>query len=128
VEIQPTPAVTLDGYCDDLGLGPIDFIRMDIEGGEQKALDGARRLIDRDRPHVQIEIHPAMLEGRFGGTAEGVLEFFLSRGYRMFALNADRLEERSTVDMDLPWKDYFFVHPCRAPELPDGVFKARMAS
>jgi hypothetical protein len=46
----------------------------------------------------------------------------------MFALNADRLEERSTIDNDLPWKDYFFVHPSRALELPDGVFKARMAA
>jgi hypothetical protein len=29
---------------------------------------------------------------------------------------------------NLPWKDYFFVHPSRAPKLPDGVFKARMAA
>lgn len=35
VEIQPTPVVTLDGYCESHGLKRIDFIRMDIEGGEQ---------------------------------------------------------------------------------------------
>jgi hypothetical protein len=32
------------------------------------------------------------------------------------------------VATDVPWKDYFFVHPSRAPRLPDGVFKARMAA
>ena len=128
VEIQPTPVVTLDGYCESHGLKRIDFIRMDIEGGEQRALKGAERLIDRDRPHVQIEIHPVMLETRFESSAEAVLDVFLSRGYRMFALNGDRLEERTTVDTDLPWKDYFFFHPSRASELPDGVFKARMAA
>jgi hypothetical protein len=53
---------------------------------------------------------------------------FKSRGYRMFALNGDRLEERTTVVADLPWKDYFFIHPTRAARLPDGVFKARMAA
>ena len=38
-----------------------------------------------------------------------------------------RLEERTTLVADLPWKDYFFIHPTRAAALPDGVFKARMA-
>jgi len=128
VELQPTPVVTLDGYCAANSVGRVDFIRMDIEGAEQKALTGALGIIDRDRPHVLLEIHPAMLEARFGGSAEAVVEMFRSRGYRMFALNGDRLEERTTVVPNLPWKDYFFVHPSRAPKLPDGVFKARMAA
>ncbi|MBR7618911.1 FkbM family methyltransferase [Phenylobacterium sp. 20VBR1] len=128
VELQPTPVVTLDGYCAANGIGRVDFIRMDIEGAEQKALTGALGIIDRDRPHVLLEIHPAMLEARFGGSAEAVVEMFRSRGYRMFALNGDRLEERTTVVPNLPWKDYFFVHPSRGPKLPDGVFKARMAA
>ncbi|HEX5377488.1 MAG TPA: FkbM family methyltransferase, partial [Phenylobacterium sp.] len=104
------------------------FIRMDVEGAELWALRGAQQIIDRDRPHVLIEIHPRMLEARFGGSAEAVAEIFRSRGYRMFALNGDRLEERTEVETELPWKDYFFVHPDRAGELPDGVFKARMAA
>jgi hypothetical protein len=128
VEMQPTPVVTLDGFCQSRGVGRVDFIRMDIEGAEQKALEGAAQVIDRDRPHVLIEIHPDMLASRFGGSAEAVVEMFRSRGYRMFALNADRLEERTTLVPDAPWKDYFFVHPSRAPKLPDGVFKARMAA
>lgn len=128
VEVQPTPVVTLDEYCERLGLDRIDFIRMDIEGAELKALAGALGVIERDRPHVLIEIHPPMLQARFGGSAEEVVELFRSRGYRMFALNGDRLEERTTAVPDLPWKDYFFIHPSRAPRLPDGVFRARMAA
>lgn len=128
VEVQPTPVVTLDDYCATHGVERVDFIRMDIEGAEQKALQGAEHILDRDRPHVLLEIHPVMLEGRFGGSAEAVVEMFRRRGYRMFALNGDRLEERTAVVPGLPWKDYFFVHPSRAPKLPDGVFKARMAA
>ena len=30
----------MDGYCRDLGIKRVDFIRMDIEGAEQKALEG----------------------------------------------------------------------------------------
>ena len=127
-ELQKTPVVTLDGFCAEQGIARVDFIRMDIEGAEQKALKGALGIIDRDRPHVLLEIHPVMLNARFGGSAEAVVDLFQSRGYRMFALNGDRLEERTTVVEDLPWKDYFFIHPARAARLPDGVFKARMAA
>jgi len=128
LEIQPTPVVTLDGFCREHGVGRVDFIRMDIEGAEQKALEGALEVLERDRPHVLLEIHPPMLSTRFGGSGEAVVELFRARGYRMFALNGDRLEERTTLVEGLPWKDYFFIHPTRSGRLPDGVFKARMGA
>lgn len=126
--VQPARVVTLDGYCQAEGLHKIDFIRMNIEGAELKALRGAEEILDRDRPHVLIEIDRDVLQGRFGGSAEAVLEIFRSRGYRMFALNGSRLEERTALAPDSPSKDYFFIHPWRAARLPDGVFKARMAA
>ena len=128
IELQPTPVMTIDGFCAERAIGQVDFIRMDIEGAELMALKGAREVLDRDLPHVLLEIHPAMLAERFGGAAETVVDLFRQRGYRMFALNGGRLEERSTVVEDEPWKDYFFIHPTRAARLPDGVFKARMAA
>jgi len=128
MDVQPTPVVTLDAYCAEQGVEKVDFIRMDIEGAELKALMGAIGILDRDRPHVLLEIHPAMLKARFGASGEAVLDLFRDRGYRMFALNRDRLEERTTLVEGLPWKDYFFIHPSRSGRLPDGVFKARMAA
>jgi FkbM family methyltransferase len=127
-ETQPTPVVTIDGFCADHGITKVDFIRMDIEGAELMALKGAAHVLDRDRPNVLIEIHPQMLEARFGAGAEAVVDLFKARGYRMFALNGNRLEERWDAVSDEPWKDYFFIHPIRAGRLPDGVFKARMAA
>jgi FkbM family methyltransferase len=127
-EAQPTQVVTLDAFCAERGITRVDFIRMDIEGAELMALQGAAGILDRDRPHVLLEIHPQMLEARFNGTAAAVVELFKARGYRMFALNGNRLEERYDAVSDAPWKDYFFIHPTRAACLPDGVFKARMAA
>jgi len=127
-ETQPTPVVTIDGFCAEHGIGKVDFIRMDIEGAELMALKGAAKVLDRDHPHVLLEIHPQMLEARFGAGAEAVVDLFRTRGYRMFALNGNRLEERFDAVSDAPWKDYFFIHPTRAGRLPDGVFKARMAA
>lgn len=128
MELQPTAVMTIDAFCAERRIGKVDFIRMDIEGAELMALAGASGVLDRDRPHVLLEIHPAMLAQRFGGTAEQVVEVFRGRGYRMFALNGDRLEERFEAVTDQPWKDYFFIHPTRAARLPDGVFRARMAA
>ena len=128
MDIQPTPVITLDAFCAEHGVDSVDFIRMDIEGAELMALMGALTILDRDRPHVLLEIHPAMLQARFGASGEAVLDLFRDRGYRMFALNDGRLEERTTLVEGLPWKDYFFIHPTRAARLPDGVFKARMAA
>ena len=128
LELEPAQVLTLDDYCDGHGLHRVDFIRMDIEGAELKALKGAEHIIDRDHPHILIEIHPVMLEARFGGSAEAVLEVFRSRGYRMFEVRGDRLEEVADIDAGVPWRDYFFIHPERAADLPDGVFKARMAA
>lgn len=128
MNIEPTPVITLDAFCADHGVDRVDFIRMDIEGAELRALMGAVKILDRDLPHVLLEIHPDMLQARFGASGDAVLDLFRDRGYRMFALNGDRLEERTTLVEGLPWKDYFFIHPNRAARLPDGVFKARMAA
>jgi FkbM family methyltransferase len=127
-ETQPTPVVTIDAFCAEHGINKVDFIRMDIEGAELMALKGAAHILDRDHPHVLLEIHPQMLEARFGAGAEAVVDLFRRRGYRMFALNGNRLEERQDAAMEGAWKDYFFIHPTRAGRLPDGVFKARMAA
>lgn len=126
--LERTPVVTLDAFCAARGLGRVDFIRMDVEGAELTALNGAIGIIDRDRPHLLIEIHPAMLSARFGATAEQVLELLRSRGYRMFVLNGDRLEARDRLAEGAAWQNCFFIHPTRARGLPDGVFKARMAA
>jgi len=123
---ETAEVVTLDGFCSAKGIGRVDFIRMDIEGAEGKALAGAVGLIDRDRPNLLLEIHPTMLAQRFGGSAEAVVDFLLSRGYRMFALSDGALEERRSVVPGLPWRDYFFLHPSRAEGLPEGVFRGRM--
>ena len=90
-ETQPTRVITIDGFCAERRITKVDFIRMDIEGAELMALKGAAGVLDRDRPHVLLEIHPQMLEARFDAAAAAVVDLFKARGYRMFALNGHRL-------------------------------------
>lgn len=56
---------------DDLNLSNLGFLKLDIEGHEANALDGARELLTRLRPVVLIENKP-QLAARYGETSQAV--------------------------------------------------------
>jgi FkbM family methyltransferase len=48
------PLTTIDAIVDELTIQQVDFIKMDIEGAERQALEGARRTIRSYKPHLSI--------------------------------------------------------------------------
>ena len=48
------PLTTIDKIVPELGLARVDFIKMDIEGAERQALEGARHTIDAYKPRLAI--------------------------------------------------------------------------
>jgi FkbM family methyltransferase len=65
---------------DDLALTDVRFIKLDVEGHELPALDGAAKTIQRDRPHILLE-----LEERHQPLGP-VLDRLASWGYRGFVM------------------------------------------
>jgi FkbM family methyltransferase len=65
---------------DELNLDRLDFIKLDVEGYEMKALKGAEGLIDTHRPKMWIEINKGALE-RQGTSARKIFYFLLDYGY-----------------------------------------------
>lgn len=51
------PLTTVDKLVAELGLPRVDFIKMDIEGAEQKAVIGARNTIAKFRPRMALCIY-----------------------------------------------------------------------
>lgn len=47
--------VTLDSWVKDMGLSRLDFLKMDIQGGEKDVLDGAEETLRRFRPKIFTE-------------------------------------------------------------------------
>lgn len=50
-------AISLDEFVYEEGNPPPDFIKLDVEGAEGKAMAGARRVLSERRPGLLLEIH-----------------------------------------------------------------------
>jgi FkbM family methyltransferase len=51
------PLTTIDNLTAELKLDRVDFIKMDIEGAEPRALAGAKKTLARFRPHLAISVY-----------------------------------------------------------------------
>lgn len=51
------PLTTIDRLTAELNLPKVDFIKMDIEGAEQKAIAGARQTIQKYRPRMALCVY-----------------------------------------------------------------------
>lgn len=54
VELTSISVVPLDQIVSELGIDRVDFIKMDIEGAEREALEGAQATLRRFRPEMAI--------------------------------------------------------------------------
>jgi FkbM family methyltransferase len=77
VEGGDIPCITLDG----LNLTECHFIKIDCEGMEIKALDGAKATIAKHRPIMLIEVNRGAL-ARQGVSAEALFAWLEVHGYR----------------------------------------------
>jgi len=53
-------AVSIDSLVSEAGLTDVNWIKMDIEGAEIEALEGAKKTLERFRPVLFIEIHETL--------------------------------------------------------------------
>lgn len=79
MEVQAT---SLDAFFAGLSWPPVDLVKMDIEGSEQRALEGMTELAARN-PAMQmiLEVNPHALR-RNGSSVAGLSERLLSLGFR----------------------------------------------
>jgi FkbM family methyltransferase len=77
---------------------PIRFIKMDVEGAEPQVLEGAKRLLQADRPLVLTELHPTQLQRASGITPDEFLTQLRGLGYRAEDLHGQPIE-RAPADV-----------------------------
>jgi FkbM family methyltransferase len=102
---------------DVIGDADVSFAKLDIEGAELRALQGARRLLERCHPTLVLEINPWFLEG-FGLQAEDLTGFLTGLGYELFSYvpgPAPRLDP--ALAAEIVEANYVAVHPSRRAQL-----------
>jgi FkbM family methyltransferase len=77
---------------DDLIVGRVDLIKIDIEGYELPALEGATRILADQRPRVLFEFLPDAAR-RGGYDPHGVWDLLARLGYRFEQLTPDGVQE-----------------------------------
>jgi hypothetical protein len=79
----------LDACLQLQDINRVDFIKMDVEGGEWEVLKGAIELLDRrPRPIILCEVQEIRTEP-WGHKAKEVIEFLRCRKFHWFRLSAD---------------------------------------
>ena len=69
---------------DELNLDRLDFIKLDVEGYEMKALQGGKGLIEKFRPKMWIEINYYALKKQ-GVKSDAIMIFMYDYGYKVTA-------------------------------------------
>lgn len=74
---------TLDGLCAAAGLTRLDFLKIDVEGGELHVLQGGQQVIERFGPTLYVEIE-ARHTARYEYEPHDVVDWLAERGYTMY--------------------------------------------
>lgn len=88
--------ITIDEYVEKNNINRLDVVKIDVDGGEMDVLLGMQRTIDRDHPHMSVELHSPELH-------QQVKEFLESRGYTMNLVDPPAYELRP-----IPFNKFFF--------------------
>ena len=100
----------------------ISLIKLDIEGAELLALQGARKILENHSPSICIELSTYCLE-TFGITKKDVADYLLDLGYQIYKVSSTQPRKLFQIQDQLSDKDhvldsfsgnFYFLHPSKA--------------
>jgi FkbM family methyltransferase len=91
-ESEDVVTTTLDIYCDSEGVAAVDFLKIDVEGAEQRVLAGSRTVLENVRLRgIMIEVSDNTLSA-FGDTAYELMLVLDDYGFDTFVAVEDSLK------------------------------------
>lgn len=84
LESQAVVLRSLDGYVREHQLDRVDFIKIDVEGAEERVLRGAGESLARFRPVLMLEMNERSLQFQ-GSCCHAIAEFLEAAGYRLYS-------------------------------------------
>jgi FkbM family methyltransferase len=84
------PAFTVDGLVAECRASRVSFIKIDVQGAEERVLRGALQTIRRSRPAMLLEIDDAGLR-KMGSSAVAVVGLLEREGYAIHRLHKGKI-------------------------------------
>nr|QOL00444.1 31-O-demethyl-FK506 methyltransferase FkbM [uncultured organism] len=111
---EPVDLRTLDSLLDERRVA---FVKIDVEGAEPRAMRGARRMLERDRPVILAELHNAQLRTVSGVSATEFVAEMRTAGYGCSALTeaGQRGDAMTAYDGEAPINVVFDPLPAFSP-------------
>jgi FkbM family methyltransferase len=101
--------VGLDGYCASRGIRNVDFLKVDVEGGELELFRGASAILDGARPLILCEVLDWVTRP-WGYEAREIVRYLSLHGYKWFEVdNAGNTREHSEKGAYPEIKNYLAV-------------------
>lgn len=101
---------TLDAFSKKIN--DCSFIKIDVEGHEQKLLDGGMNTIDTYKPSLLIELNDPHSK-----SSKVVIDELHSLGYTCYYLNSDNIYEVWSDESESKSVNYFFLQPTQIEHL-----------
>jgi FkbM family methyltransferase len=102
--------ISLDDFCHNHNIQNVDFIKVDIEGGELNALRGSLQTLKRYKPSLLVEIN-GLLARSAGWSPEELFDLTESLGYTAYKLRKSKLTEYHFLKQPIKtfYENIFFI-------------------
>lgn len=102
---------TVDSWWQKAGTPDVSVIKIDVEGAEIYALEGARECLSVQRPHVLLEWNRQNLMA-YGQPEEALLDFSLQHSYRLYvAPHLVPIESATELRLQMGMSESFLLAP-----------------
>lgn len=108
---ETATTITLDQFAGDNKIDRVDVIKMDIEGGELRAFQGARRILRESHPLLLVEFN-ALVATPAGWKSSELYELIRGYGYNAYEIRRGKLIGFNDSGMSAPdfYANLIFLH------------------
>lgn len=108
---ETATTITLDQFARERGIKRVDVIKMDIEGAELRAFQGAQEILKESRPLLLVEFN-ALVAKQAGWCSSELYEFLCQYGYKTYELRRNIITKFDKTRLSAPdfYANLVFIH------------------